>query len=54
MILPREGHAEDLAEKLLKELSKHPDKVTRHLSRWALQNRFDEDGGVRRLIHARA
>ena len=53
MILPREGQAEDLAERLLKELTKHPDKITRQLSRWALKNRLDEGGKVRPLVHAR-
>lgn len=53
MILPREGRTEDLAETLLKELSKHPDKITRQLSRWALQNRLNESGGVRQLVNAR-
>jgi hypothetical protein len=53
MILPREGQAEDLAETLLKELSKHPDRTTRKLSRWALENRLNESGEVRQLVHAR-
>jgi hypothetical protein len=54
MILPRVGQAEDLAETLLKELSKHPDRITRQLSRWALRNRLNEDGELRQLVHARA
>jgi hypothetical protein len=53
MLLPREGPAEDPAETLLKELSKHPDKTTRQLSRWALKNRLNESGEVRQLVHAR-
>jgi hypothetical protein len=53
MILPREGRAEDLAETLLKEMSKHPDRITRELSSWALKNRLNESGGVQQLVHAR-
>jgi hypothetical protein len=53
MILPRKGLAEDPAETLLKELSQHEDKTTRQLSRWALKNRLNENGEVRRLVHAR-
>ena len=51
-ILPRQGQAEDLAERLLKELTRHPDRITRQLSSWALKNRPDDSGGVRELIHA--
>jgi hypothetical protein len=54
MILPRVGGAEDLAETLLKELSKHPDRLTRQFSRWALKNRLNESGEIRQLVHARA
>jgi len=53
MILPREGQTEDLAEMLLKELSRHPDNITRQLSSWALKNRLNESGEVRRLVHSR-
>jgi hypothetical protein len=53
MILPRSNQREDLAEELLKELSKHPDKTTRELSNWALANRINEKGAVRPLVHAR-
>jgi hypothetical protein len=53
MILPREGQTEDLAETLLKELSRHPDSITRQLSSWALRNRLNESGQVRQLVHAR-
>jgi hypothetical protein len=53
MILPRTGQGEDLAETLLKELCKHPDRTTRDLSRWALANRIDGAGAVKPLVHAR-
>ena len=52
MILPRGNHGEDLAEVLLKELRNHSDWATRELSRWALENRIDETGAVRPLVHA--
>jgi hypothetical protein len=52
MILPRAKHSEDLAEVLLRELSNHPDETTQELSRWALENRIDEAGGVKPLVHA--
>ena len=52
MILPRGNRGEDLAEVLLKELRNHPDGATRELSRWALENRLDETGAVRPLVHA--
>jgi hypothetical protein len=51
MILPRDGRDEDLAEVLLKELSRHWDGTTRDLSRWALKNRIDETGTVKPLVH---
>jgi hypothetical protein len=53
MILPRGKQGEDSAEILLKELSDHPDETTRELSRWALENRIDETGAVRPLVHAK-
>jgi hypothetical protein len=53
MVLPRTGESEDLAETLLKELCKHPDRTTRELSGWALRNRIDESGAVKPLVHAR-
>jgi hypothetical protein len=52
MILPRGDRGEDLAEVLLKELRNHPDGATRELSKWALENRLDETGAVRPLVHA--
>ena len=52
MILPRGERGEDLAEVLLRELSNHPDETTQELSRWALENRIDETGAVRPLVHA--
>lgn len=52
-ILPRSNGNEDLAEVLLKELCRHPDRTTRELSAWALKNRIDEAGVVRPLVHAR-
>ena len=52
MILPRGSHDEDLAEGLLKKLRNHPDEATRELSRWGLDNRIDETGAVRPLVHA--
>ena len=52
MILPGSNRGEDLAEVLLRELRKHPDGTTRELSRWALENRIDETGAVRPLVHA--
>jgi hypothetical protein len=52
MILPRENRGEDLAEVLLRELRNHPDGATRELSRWASENRIDETGAVRPLVHA--
>lgn len=52
MILPRENHSEDLAEVLLRKLSKHRDETTQELSRWALENRIDETGVIRPLVHA--
>ena len=51
MILPRGNHGEDLAEVLLRKLRDHPDRTTRELSRWALEDRIDETGAVRRLVH---
>lgn len=53
MILPRSNGNEDLAEALLKELCRHPDRTTRELSGWALKNRIDEAGVVKPLVHAR-
>jgi hypothetical protein len=54
MILPRtSGNGEDLAESLLGELRNHPDETTRELSRWALENRINENGTVRPLVKAR-
>jgi hypothetical protein len=53
MILPRSNGNEDLAEVLLKELCRHPDRITRELSVWALKNRIDEAGVVKPLVHAR-
>jgi hypothetical protein len=53
MILPKGNRGEDLAEILLKKLRNHPDGATRDLSRWALENRIDETGAVRPLVHAR-
>jgi hypothetical protein len=53
MILPRNNDREDLAEKLLVELSKHPDTTTRELSIWALRNRVNDNGDVQSLVHAR-
>jgi hypothetical protein len=53
MVLPRVSQREDLAETLLKELCKHPDRTTRELSGWALRNRIDETGAVKPLVHAR-
>ena len=53
MILPREGGTEDLAEMLLKELSRHPDSITRQLSSWALRNRLNESGQVQQFVRAR-
>jgi hypothetical protein len=52
MIRSRTDRGEDLAEVLLRELRNHPDGVTRELSRWALQNRIDETGAVKPLVHA--
>jgi hypothetical protein len=52
MILPRDDQDQDLAEVLLRELRNHPDGATRELSRWALENRIDEVGMVRPLVHA--
>jgi hypothetical protein len=51
MILPRGNHGEDLAEVLLRKLRDHPDRTARELSRWALENRIDETGAIRRLVH---
>jgi hypothetical protein len=53
MILPRVNGGEDLAEVLLRKLRSHPDETTRELSAWALENRIDEAGAVRPLVHAR-
>jgi hypothetical protein len=53
MILPRSNGNEDLAEVLLKELCRHPDRTTRELSGWALKNRIDEAGVVKPLVYAR-
>ena len=53
MILPRSDGSEDLAEVLLRELCRHPDRTTRELSGWALRNRIDEAGVVKPLVHAR-
>jgi hypothetical protein len=53
MILPRNNQREDLAQELLKELIKHPDKTTRDLSAWTLTNRLDDKGAVKPLVHAR-
>jgi hypothetical protein len=53
LILPRNNQREDLAQELLKELCKHPDKTTRDLSAWALINRIDDKGAVKPLVHAR-
>jgi hypothetical protein len=51
MILPEDIHGEDLAVVLLRELRSHPDRATRQLSKWALENRIDETGAVRPLVH---
>jgi hypothetical protein len=54
LILPRtSGNGEDLAERLLGDLRNHPDETTRELSRWALENRINENGTVRPLVKAR-
>ncbi|MGE5132458.1 MAG: hypothetical protein ACM32E_06040 [Gemmatimonadota bacterium] len=53
MVLPRINGSEDLAEVLLRELSRHPDRTTRELSGWALANRIGEAGAVKPLVHAR-
>jgi hypothetical protein len=54
MALPRKNdRQEDLAEILLKKLRNHPDETTRELSRWALDNRIDENGAIRPLTTAR-
>ncbi|HEV2373440.1 MAG TPA: hypothetical protein VGS19_14860 [Streptosporangiaceae bacterium] len=53
MILPRSDQHEDLAEGLLKELVRHPDRTTRELSSWALANRVDGEGAVKPLVRAR-
>jgi hypothetical protein len=53
MILPRRSKEEDLAEELLKKLRNHPDEVTRELSKWALENRLDENGLVLPLTRAK-
>ncbi len=53
LTLPRNNRGEDLAEVLLKELRNHPDRTTQELSRWALENRIDETGAVKPLVHAR-
>lgn len=52
MILSRTDRGEDLSDVLLRELRNHPDGATRELSRWALQNRIDETGAVKPLVHA--
>ncbi|GAA1613312.1 hypothetical protein GCM10009733_006760 [Nonomuraea maheshkhaliensis] len=50
---PRENGKIDLAEELLKGLREHPDDVTRELSEWALDSRFDpHDGTIRPLFRA--
>jgi len=53
MMLPRSSGRVDLAEDLLTELTKHPDKTTRELSTWALANRVGDGGAIRPLVHAR-
>jgi hypothetical protein len=53
MILPRKNNEVDLAEELLRKLRNHPDDVTRDLSKWALENRIDEDGQVLPLVQAK-
>ena len=52
MVLPRSNHGEDLAEVLLRELRNHRDGTTQELSKWALDNRLDETGAIRPLVHA--
>ena len=52
MILPG-INGKDLAAELLEVLRGHPDETTRELSSWALNNRIDETGAVRPLVHAR-
>jgi hypothetical protein len=52
MILPRNNHGEDIAEVLLRKLCNHPDSTTQELSKWALDNRLDETGAIKSLVHA--
>jgi hypothetical protein len=52
MVLPTTSDGEDQAVVLLRELRDHPDPTTQELSRWALENRIDETGAVRPLVHA--
>lgn len=52
-VLPRNAQEKDLAENLLRKLQGHPDETTRQLSDWALENRVNESGAIRPLVHAR-
>jgi hypothetical protein len=49
---PRQGKDKDFSQKLLEQLSSHPDPVTARLSKWALNFRFADDGSVRPLLAA--
>jgi hypothetical protein len=52
MVLPKTSGSEDQAVVLLRELRNHPDPITQELSKWAMENRIDETGAVRPLVHA--
>jgi hypothetical protein len=49
---PSEEGKKDFSQELLEKLSDHPDKATAGLSKWALDFRFDPDGGTRPFLAA--